>query len=118
MARTAHRTVIISAAFALASWALAAGAPALAAAPLEHAGPSLPPAEYKPLPVGTVVTYDTWSYTVKASDGFDVRSRADSGNWKRRHAVFGKFGEAAYTPKGTYWHTTLDGESKEALESL
>ena len=31
MARTAHRTVIISAAFALASWALAAGAPVLAA---------------------------------------------------------------------------------------
>ncbi len=71
MARTAHRTLIISAAFALASWALVAGAPALAAAPPENAGPSLPPAEYKPLPVGTVVTYDTWSYTVTKSDGND-----------------------------------------------
>ena len=31
---------------------------------------TLPPAEYKPLPVGTKVNYDTWGYTVKRSDGF------------------------------------------------
>ena len=31
---------------------------------------SLPPAEYKPLPVGTKVNYDTWEYIVKRSDGF------------------------------------------------
>ncbi len=73
MARTAHRTVIHSAAFALASWALVAGAPGFAAAPAEQAGPQLPPAEYKPLPVGTVVTYDTWSYTVTKWDGYDIR---------------------------------------------
>ncbi len=31
---------------------------------------ALPPAEYKPLPVGTKVTYDTWSYTVAKNDGY------------------------------------------------
>ncbi len=97
MARTAHRTVIISAAFALASWALAAGAPVLAATPANQAGPSLPPAEYKPLPVGTVVTYDTWSYTVTTSDGYDIRFQTDAGNWKKYYAVFGRHGDAAYT---------------------
>ncbi len=60
MARTAFRTVILSAAFAVLSWALVAGAPVLAAAPGEQAGPTLPPAEYKPLPVNTEVKYDTW----------------------------------------------------------
>ena len=39
-------------------------------APFAAEGPTLPPAEYKPLPVGTNVKYDTWGYTVKKSDGF------------------------------------------------
>jgi len=119
MARTVCRQPIISAAFALASWALVAGAPVLAAAPGEQAGPTLPPAEYKPLPVGTKVKYDTWGYTVKESDGFTVRYKKNkSGDRKRRYAVFGKFGDAVYTPKGTRWRTTLDGAAKSALESL
>ncbi len=118
MTHTAHRTLIISAAFALAAWALVAGAPVLAATMVEQAGPSLPPAEYKPLPVGTKVKYDTWGYTVKESDGFTVGSKNKKGNWKRWYAVFGKFGGAAYTPKGNRWLTTLDGEAKSALESL
>ncbi len=119
MARTVCRQPIISAVFALASWALVAGAPVLAAAPGEQAGPTLPPAEYKPLPVGTKVKYDTWGYTVKESDGFTVRYKKNkSGDRKRRYAVFGKFGNAVYTPKGTRWRTTLDGAAKSALESL
>ncbi len=91
MVRATYRLLKISAALALVSWALAAGAPVLAAAPAEKAGPQLPPAEYKPLPVGTVVKYDTWGYAVKESDGFRVRSIADSGNWKNRLSVFGKY---------------------------
>jgi hypothetical protein len=31
---------------------------------------SLPPVEYKSLPVGTKVNYDKWEYIVKRSDGF------------------------------------------------
>ncbi len=79
MARTAHRTLIISAAFAVLSWALVAGAPVLAATTAEQTGPSLPPADYKPLPVGTKVTYDTWSYTVTTSDGYNIRFKTDAG---------------------------------------
>ena len=86
MARTAHRTLIISAAFA--SWALVAGAPALAAPPPDRAGPSLPPAEYKPLPKGTKVEYGTWWYTVEDSDGFDVTFKVRSGRWGHYYAVF------------------------------
>ena len=41
MVPAAHRRLVVSAAFALVSWALAAGAPAFAAAPAEQAGPSL-----------------------------------------------------------------------------
>ena len=43
---------------------------------------SLPPAEYKPLPVGTKVNYDTWGYTVKRSDGFKtVVQTSKTNNW-------------------------------------
>ena len=120
MARTAHRTLIISAAFALGSWALVAGAPALAAAPPEHAGPSLPPAEYKPLPVSTVVTYDTWSYTVTKSDGFDITYKPNSGDWRHDYAVFGRHEHGAYSPqiRGMDWYLDLDDKSRSALESL
>ena len=45
-------------------------------------GPTLPPAEYKPLPVGTKVNYDTWGYTVKRSDGFKtVVQTSKTNNW-------------------------------------
>ncbi|MFB3134757.1 MAG: hypothetical protein ACE1Y3_03415, partial [Rhodospirillales bacterium] len=123
MARTAHRTLIISAAFALASWALVAGAPALAAAPPEHAGPSLPPAKYKALPVGTVVTYDTWGYTVTTSDGYNIRFKTNAGNWKKYYAVFGKHGSNVYLSgewgsAGQDWESDLDAESKAALETM
>ena len=123
MARTAHRTLIISAAFALASWALVAGAPVLAAAPPEHAGPSLPPAEYKPLPVGTVVTYDTWGYTVTKTEGFDITFKTTAGNWKHYYAVFGKHGDNVYlSGECRYdcedWESDLDAESRAALENI
>ncbi|MCH6588977.1 MAG: caspase family protein [Proteobacteria bacterium] len=117
MARTAHRTLIISAAFALASWALAAGAPVLAAAPAEQAGPSLPPAEYKPLPVGTKVTYDTWSYTVTKSDGYDITYKTNSGDWRHDYAVFGRHGDGAYG-MSSEWKASLNDENKAALESF
>ncbi len=119
MARTAHRTLIISVAFALASWALVAGAPVLAAAPANQAGPSLPPPEYKPLPVGTKVKYDTWSYTVTKSDGFDIRFKTNAGNWKKYYAVFGKQGDNVYCTRcNRDWLTTLDDKSKTVLEGL
>ncbi len=121
MARTAYRTLIISAAFALASWALVAGAPVLAATTAEQAGPSLPPAEYKPLPVGTRVTYDTWSYAVAKSDGFDITYKTDEGHWRHIYAVFGRHALGAYTTTQILtvdWSLDLDDKSRSALESL
>ena len=121
MARTAHRTVIISAAFALASWALVAGAPVLAATPANQAGPSLPPAEYKPLPVGTTVKYDTWGYTVTKSDGYDITYKTDEGNWRNIYAVFGRHARGAYTTTQTRsneWYPDLDDKSRSAFDSL
>ena len=56
--RFATTILIVAATFAAADVALATE------------GPTLPPAEYKPLPVGTKVNYDTWGYIVKRSDGF------------------------------------------------
>ena len=45
-------------------------------------GPTLAPAEYKPLPVGTKVNYDTWGYTVKRSDGFKtIVQTSKTNNW-------------------------------------
>jgi len=45
-------------------------------------GPTLTPTEYKPLPVGTKVNYDTWGYTVKRSDGFKtVVQTSKTNNW-------------------------------------
>ncbi len=123
MARTAYRTLIISAAFALASWALVAGAPVLAAAPAEQAGPQLPTPEYKPLPVGTKVTYDTWGYTVTKTEGFDITFKTTAGNWKHYYAVFGKHGDNVYLSgewgsTGQDWESGLDAESKAALETI
>ena len=121
MARTAHRQPIISAAFAVLSWALVAGAPALAAVPAVQTGPQLPPPEYKPLPVGTVVTYDTWSYTVTTSDGYDITYKTDEGHWRHIYAVFGKHARGAYTTSqilGSEWSLDLDDKSRSALESL
>ena len=66
--------LIVAATFAAADVALAAE------------GPTLPPAEYKPLPVGTKVNYDTWGYTVKRSDGFKT---------------------VVQTSKTHYWFTTV-----------
>ncbi len=36
------------------------------------AGPNLPPAPYKPLPVGTRLDYGSWNCTVENSDGFET----------------------------------------------
>ena len=68
--RFAAAILIVVATFAAADVALAAE------------GPTLPPAEYKPLPVGTKVNYDTWGYTVKRSDGFKtVVQTSKTNNW-------------------------------------
>ncbi len=87
---------------------------------------ALPPAEYKPLPVGTKVTYDTWGYTVTKTEGFDITFKTTAGNWKHYYAVFGKQGDNVYLSgehaqwgaAGQDWESDLDAESKAALENI
>ena len=51
------------------------------------AGPNLPPAPYKPLPVGTKLDYGWWTCVVEASDGFGTVCT----DRVRRAQFFGKF---------------------------
>ena len=87
-----------------------------ALAQTQSAAPTLAPAQFTPLPVGTRVDYDTWSYRVTESDGFDVTYKAGNG-WAHHYAVFGKSGDGVYDP-GYDWTANLDGADKTALESL
>ena len=62
--------LIVAATFAAADVALAAE------------GPTLPPAEYKPLTAGMEVNYDTRGYTFKRSDDFKtVVQTSKTNNW-------------------------------------
>ncbi len=75
------------------------------------------------MPVGTVVTYDTWGYTVTKTEGFDITFRTTAGNWKHYYAVFGKHGNNVYSSgECRYdcedWQSGLDAESKAALETI
>ncbi len=52
------------------AFVLAAAIILMSVAPLAAAGPNLPPAEYKPLPVDTQIKYDNRSYEVTRTEGF------------------------------------------------
>jgi len=52
------------------------------------AGPKLPPAPYKPLPVGTVLDYGSWQCEIVSNKGFDTGCE---GPGRERAAFFGKF---------------------------
>ena len=102
-----------------------AGAPSSdALAAQAPAAPELPPAPYKPLPEGTQVDYDTWSFRVVKSDGFDITFKIDGNRWTHHYAVFGRTGDKAYTLEedisefGEEWNATLNGEARSALKGL
>ena len=89
-------------------------------------GPALPPADYKPLPVGTKVKYDTWSYIVKKVDGFESVVKTDKGIWAKPYAVFGRQGENAYTydnPSGRTaftgnWETNFSEKNRSVFDNF
>ncbi len=99
---------------------LGASALLFAGASFSAEGPALPPAEYKPLPVGTKVKYDSWAFEVKRSDGFESAVRIPrTGKWFRTYAVFGRGGKGVYSlDGGPDWETTLGDGPKSALKSL
>ncbi len=62
---------------------------AVPASPVGAAGPDLPPAPYKPLPVGTVLDYGSWKCEVVESKGMETVCA----NGNKHARLFGKFVE-------------------------
>ncbi len=92
-----------------------AGVPA-PEAQAQSTGPTLAPAEYKPLPVGTRVDYGAWRYEVEKSEGADIIVETSDGRFIHHYGVFGRSGVGTYM--GDNWSSTLKGGAKSALDSL
>lgn len=83
--------------------------------------PKLPPAQYKPLPVGTVVKYDNNLLTVIESEGFHSVYRIGARRRVQRYALFGRQGPNAYRFEGAgggQFETLLDETAKIAFGSI
>jgi len=101
-------------------------------------GLKLPPAEYKPLPVGTKVDYREISFIVQRVDGFDTVFKVSSSPWaghKQRwyggpvkiqyrvigflhsYALFGRSGTLAYSGLDE-WTAELTEKARKALEAM
>ena len=89
------------------------------------AGPSLPPAPYKPLPVGTVLDYGKWKCTVEHSARREHVCRGAGGD---QVTFYGKFVPAGKLPRSGYlsglagiWCTgpvNSDGEIEEPFQKV
>ncbi|MFQ5765058.1 MAG: hypothetical protein ACE5GT_09025, partial [Rhodospirillales bacterium] len=106
-----------TAAMAMAA-ATASGSAAFAAE-----GPSLEPAAYKPLPVGTKVRYDDRNLEVTESDGFRTVFKVWIGGRKtylNTHAVFGEYATNlhVYHDGGQPISYEINGADKGKLEAL
>ena len=87
-------------------------------------GPTLPPAEYKPLPEGTKVKYDNWGYTVTESDGFNIALQTNLRKIIHTYGVFVREGEQVYTTNysgganSEYFQTELNANNESSVEKL
>ncbi len=87
------------------------------------AGPNLPPAPYKPLPVGTVLDYGDWKCTVENVDGFrhdcvDNRQRA---RFFSGFLLYGQPDEQGYAGSMRWihcYHGRFRGSEEEAQGGL
>ena len=96
-----------------------------ALAQAQSAGPALPPAEYKALPVDTRVYYHGWSFQILKSDGLDIQFKTNDRRWGHFYALFGLQGDDMYEGgdwnsrlTGDNWVSSLDGKARSALEGL
>ena len=64
----------------------------------EAASPNLPPAEYKPLPVGTVIEYDTWTCEVVHSADFVTECRDSELGRVSMYGLIQPFGTTTKAP--------------------
>ena len=86
------------------------------------AGPALPPAEYRPLPVGTKLEYDDATYTVARTEGFTTVFKKQSGGsttWVTTYGLFGDYGSNVYVRnmRGTV-ESDLNPDNKKIIETL
>ena len=86
-------------------------------------GPTLGPAAFKPLPVGTKVKYDDRNLTVKSSEGFRTVYRVWVGGkkaWLGTHALFGEYAANLYVyhDGGDAIAYEIDDTNKSKLEAL
>ncbi|MBI1986199.1 MAG: caspase family protein [Rhodospirillales bacterium] len=107
----------------------AAPAPAIAQTPPAgqgtgaDAGSALPPAEYKPLPVGTKIEYDNATYIIAKRDGYATvlkKQVRGTTTWVSRHALFGEYGTDLHVrgARGQGVEYDLSDENRKALERL
>ena len=119
----------LAAAFAVGLTAGFIGAPLPAAAEIV----TLPPAEYKPLPIGTKVKFDNRSFEVTETDGFltvfKVRSEGAnswlgkskrSEGWMRAYGLFGDFTQNmhVFDTRGDLITYEIDDDERDKLKSL
>lgn len=86
-------------------------------------GPTLPPAEYKPLPVGTVIKYNDRKYEVKRTEGHLTVFRGFKGGnllWVTTYSLFGETGADVFVfeTTGDPIEYTLSDENKKKLETF
>ncbi|MCH7936256.1 MAG: caspase family protein, partial [Proteobacteria bacterium] len=79
---------------------------------------ALPPAEYKPLPEGTKVKYEGWSFIVVKSEGFTTTVKTASRKWFSYYGLFGKEGNQVYSRGGFTALTEYKEEAKSVLKSF
>ncbi len=121
------RIAVLGLAAVFCAGVLALEAQAQSAQSTQPSGPTLAPAEYKPLPVGTRVDYGTWKYEVEKSKGADIALRTNDDRLIHHYGVFGRSGLAVYTAGDEeetaenyqgLWFSSLKGGAKSALDSL
>jgi len=85
-------------------------------------GPALPPADYKPLPVGTVIRFTDRTYEITRAEGYEAGVKIltpSKTSWMTTHALF-----AEYTDNMFVTHTRdpisydLGGRSRKNLEGF
>ena len=93
------------------------------ASALAAEGPTLEPAEYKPLPGGTEIKYDNRFFSVSRSEGFTTVFQTFTGGkeiWLTTHALFGETADNLHGthPRGDDVTFSIDDENQKKLEGL
>jgi len=111
--------VLAAAALIAAQFVFAAGASPAAE------GPALPPAEYKPLPVGTNIIYDKRTDTISEAKGYATVVKKNVGDkaatYVSLYALFGEYGTdtfVTYAGGQEPVESDLTSENRKKLETL